>query len=199
MSIVTVHLFVRAAVAGAAGVAWLLALATPVGGSPMGVGVGPGTTPGQVGCPWVAPVDAPVTDGFRPPPNPYGAGNRGLEYGVTAGQPVVAVAPGQVGFVGPVAGRRYVVVEHSGGLRSTYGPLESAAVVRGQAVAAGEGIGTAAPGLLLTARLGSGDAERYIDPAPLLAGRCGRARLVPDRPAPQRPAPDRAARADNRR
>ncbi len=186
--------FARSALAGLAGFAWLLSMAGPVGGSPPGAdGTRPGR-PDQVGCPWVAPVDAPVTDGFRPPPNPYGPGNRGLEYGVTAGQPVVAVAPGQVGFVGPVAGRRYVVVEHPGGLRSTYGPLESAAVVRGQSVAAGEGIGTAAPGLLLTARLGSGADQRYIDPAPLLAGRCGRARLVPDRPAP-----DRAVRADIRR
>lgn len=199
MSVVTVHPFVRAALAGAAGFAWLLALATPVGGSPAGAGITPGDRSDQVGCPWVAPVDAPVTDGFRPPPNPYGPGNRGLEYGATAGQPVVAVAPGQVGFVGPVAGRRYVVVEHRGGLRSTYGPLESTAVVRGQSVGAGEGIGTAAPGLLLTARLGSGEAQRYIDPAPLLAGRCGRARLVPDRPAPDRPAPDRAGPADIRR
>lgn len=204
MSIVTAHPFARAALAGVTGLAWLLALATPVGGSPAGAGIGPSSRPDQVGCPWVAPVDAPVTDGFRPPPNPYGPGNRGLEYGVTAGQPVVSVAPGQVGFVGPVAGRRYVVVEHPGGLRSTYGPLESTAVVRGQAVAAGEGIGTAAPGLLLTARIGTGEAQRYIDPAPLLAGRCGRARLVPDRPAPDRPvpdrpAPDRVVRADIRR
>ncbi len=174
--------FVRSALAGAAGLAWLLSVATPVGGSPPVAGIPSAGRPDQVGCPWVAPVDAPVTDGFRAPPNPYGPGNRGLEYGVTAGQAVVAVAPGRVGFVGPVAGRRYVVVEHPGDLRSTYGPLESTAVARGQSVAAGEGIGTAAPGLLLTARIGTGEATRYIDPAPLLAGRCGRARLVADRP-----------------
>ncbi|MEZ5410760.1 MAG: M23 family metallopeptidase [Acidimicrobiales bacterium] len=186
MPVHAAHLIVRLALAAAAGVAWLLTLAAPGAGSPTGPPalLPPGAD--AAACPWIVPVDAPVVDGFRPPPNPYGPGNRGLEYGVTAGQPVVAVAAGRVGFVGPVAGRRYVVVEHSGGLRSTYGPLASVAVVRGQQLAAGEGIGEAAPGLLLTARLGSGPTQRYIDPAPLLAGRCGRVRLVPDRPVAAR-------------
>ena len=98
---------------------------------------------------------------------------------------MVAVAAGRVGFVGPVAGRRYVVVEHPGGLRSTYGPLQTITVARGQAVAAGEGIGTAGADLLLTCA-GSAPArpERYVDPAPLLAGRCGRARLAANRGHP---------------
>lgn len=181
------RLLVRLALATAAWLAWLLTGAAPGAGSPVGAGAPP--APDRAGCPWVAPVDAPVVDGFRAPPHRYGPGNRGLEYGVDAGEPVVAVAPGQVGFVGPVAGRRYVVVEHTGGLRSTYGPLQSAAVARGQQIAAGERIGVASTGLLLTARLGSGPAERYIDPGPLLAGRCGRARLVPLR----------TVRADDRR
>lgn len=182
MPIPTVHPLARLALAAAAGLVWLLSVAAPGAGSPAGSPAGPGgpTAAGSTrpGCPWIAPVDASVVDGFRAPPNPYGPGNRGLEYGASAGQPVVAVAPGRVGFVGPVGGRRYVVVEHAGGLRSTYGPLATTLVVRGQQVAAGEGIGTAAPGLLLTARLGTGEAQRYVDPAPLLAGRCGRARLV---------------------
>ncbi|MDH4075971.1 MAG: M23 family metallopeptidase [Acidimicrobiia bacterium] len=186
MPIHALHLLVRFAGATAASVAWLLAVAAPGAGSPAWSLVPPAPRPDAAGCPWIAPVDAPVVDGFRAPPNPYGPGNRGLEYGVTAGQPVVAVAAGRVGFVGPVAGRRYVVVEHPGGVRSTYGPLASTAVVGGQQVAAGEGVGEAAPGLLLTARLGSGRTQRYIDPAPLLAGACGRARLIPDRPVAAR-------------
>jgi len=189
MSVHVVQLLVRLALATAASLAWLLTVAAPGAGSPVGPGAPPEVGPHPAGCPWVAPVDAPVVDGFRPPPNPYGPGNRGLEYGVEPGQPVVAVASGEVGFVGPVAGRRYVVVEHGGGLRSTYGPLRSSAVVRGQPVAAGEGIGEAAPGLLLTARLGSGPSQRYIDPAPLLAGHCGRARLVPRAGGRSRAAP----------
>lgn len=190
-----VRRLVRLALAATTGLAWLLTVAAPGAGSPARPDIPAVTRPDQPGCPWIAPVEAPVVDGFRPPPNPYGPGNRGLEYAAAAGQPVVAVAAGRVGFVGPVGGRRYVVVEHAGGLRSTYGPLQSTAVARGQAVAAGEEIGAAAPGLLLTARLGQGDTEHYIDPAPLLAGRCGRARLVAARRSP----PGAAARADNQR
>lgn len=202
MFIPVIRPFARLALAAATGLTWLLTLAAPGAGAPpagpgipfaVGIPPAPGASPAsgvdRSGCPWITPVDAPVVDPFRPPSNPYGPGNRGLEYGAAAGQPVVAVAPGRVGFVGPVAGRRYVVVEHAGGLRSTYGPLATTLVVRDEAVAAGEGIGTAAPGFLLTARLGSGDTQRYIDPAPLLAGRCGRARLVPER----------TSTADNRR
>jgi murein DD-endopeptidase MepM/ murein hydrolase activator NlpD len=76
-----------------------------------------------------------------------------------------------------------VVVEHRHGLRSTYGPLVETAVVRGQQVDAGQQVGAADSGFHLTARLG----DRYVDPAPLLAGACGRARLV------SRPAGGRAA------
>ncbi len=129
------------------------------------------------GCPWRAPVDAPIVDPFRRPTQPYGPGNRGLEYGITVGQAVTAVARGRVMFVGPVGGRRYVVLSHSRGLRSTYGPLATTSVVRGQELGVGHDVGTADEGLLLTARVG----DRYIDPAPLLAGRCGRARLVAPR------------------
>jgi murein DD-endopeptidase MepM/ murein hydrolase activator NlpD len=127
------------------------------------------------------PVDAPVIDPFRPPEHPYGPGNRGLEYGVEVGQRVGAVAAGQVSFAGPVGGRHYAVVDHGAGLRSTYGPLVGSAVVRGQRLSAGEEIGGADAGFHLTARRG----DRYVDPAPLLAGDCGHARLVspPEVPA----------------
>ena len=40
---------------------------------------------------YVPPVDAPVVDPFRPPAGPYGAGNRGLEYGTRPGTEVRAV------------------------------------------------------------------------------------------------------------
>ena len=132
-------------------------------------------------CGWEQPVEAPVIDGFRPPEHRYGAGNRGLEYDTVVGQAVSSVAPGRVSFVGPVGGRRYVVVVHEIGPRSTYGPLASTSVVRGQQVDSGTELGTALPGLHLTARLD----ERYVDPAPLLAGVCGRPHLVPG------PTPDR--------
>ncbi len=56
------------------------------------------------------PVDAPVVDPFRPPPEPWQAGNRGLEYATPAGTPVAAAADGEVTFAGPVAGGLHVVV-----------------------------------------------------------------------------------------
>lgn len=155
-----------------------------------GVGSSHGSTDraiGRTGCGWRSPVDAPVTDPFRAPPRPFGPGNRGIEYGTVRGQTVVAVDAGRVVFSGPVAGRRWLVIGHTGGLRSTYGPLADTTVVRGQSVGAGQLIGRAEPRLHLTART----AGRYLDPGPLLAGRCWRARLVAPsrRPGPGGGAP----------
>ena len=128
------------------------------------------------GCEWLAPVDAPIAEGFVAPGNPYGpGGNRGIDYATVAGQRVGAVANGRVSFAGPVGGRIWVVVSHEGGLRSSYGPLVAGLVVRGQSVSAGGELGQSDVHLHLTARA----ADRYLDPAPLLAGSCGRPRLVP--------------------
>ncbi len=126
------------------------------------------------GCGWRRPVDASVIDAFRPPPDRYRAGNRGLEYGTAGGEAVTAVTDGQVTFVGPVGGRNYVVLTHADDRRSTYGPLESISTLRGQTHRQGDQIGLAAPGFHLTVRVG----ERYLDPAPLLDGACGRPRLI---------------------
>lgn len=127
------------------------------------------------------PVDAAVADPFRPPAQPWAAGNRGIEYRAAPGAPVVAIGPGRVAFVGPVAGRTVVSVVHPDGLRSSYVGLAVASVSVGQKVAAGEPIGSAAGPLHLGVRRGS----RYLDPAGLwgraIAG--GRPILVPDHPA----------------
>lgn len=148
-------------------------------GSPAPAWVGPAAPVGpaavEPGCGWVRPVVGPVVDPFRAPDHPYGPGNRGLEYGAAPDAPVVAVAAGQVTFSGPVAGRRYLVITHGGGLRSTYGPLLTISVVQGQVVGQGQVVATAEAGFHLTARVG----DRYVDPQPLLDGRCGRPRLIP--------------------
>lgn len=143
------------------------------------------------GCDWQSPVDGPVVDPFRRPGHRYGPGNRGLEYGAAAGTPVRAVADGVVRFAGPVGGRYYLVIEHDGALRSTYGPMSAVVVVRGQTVEQATGLGLASVGFHLTARLGG----RYIDPQPLLDGRCGRARLVPVGRAPSTPTVDPSLRS----
>src|SRR5690242_4351821 len=69
---------------------------------------------------YVPPVDAPVIDPFRPPPNPYAAGNRGLEYGTAPGDPVRASADGIVIFAGQVGGTLHITIRHADGLRTSY-------------------------------------------------------------------------------
>ncbi len=129
---------------------------------------------------WIQPVDAPVVDPFRPPATRFGAGNRGLEYGAPAGSSVAAVDDGLVAFVGFVGTKRYVVIEHGSGLRSTYAFLSSSHVVRGQRVAQGQLVATAGAGFHLTARLGS----EYVDPALLFAGAEISLHLIDGVPAP---------------
>ncbi len=114
----------------------------------------------ETASPWRHPVDAPIVDFFRPPSGPYGAGNRGLEYGTRAGQSVVAVAAGSVVFAGSVGGQRYVVVAHGPHLRSTYAYLERVDVTVGDRVVGGQPVATAAAHFHLTARLRG----HYVDP-----------------------------------
>ncbi len=114
---------------------------------------------------WIPPVLAAVVDPFRPPSNPYGAGNRGVEYGTSRGDEVVAVAVGTVDFAGQVGGDLFVVVVHPTGpgeptLRSTYAYLATIEVSRGDEVGQGQRVALADQGFHLTARLGS----TYVDP-----------------------------------
>lgn len=124
---------------------------------------------------WRSPVEAVVTDGFRPPSQRWASGNRGLAFATQQGQQVVAVADGTVTFAGPVGRTLHVTVEHGDGLRSTYAYLASVSVVRGQVVRQGQTLATATPGFHLTARLG----DAYVDPAALLVGGGIEPRLVP--------------------
>lgn len=125
---------------------------------------------------YAPPVDAPVTDPFRPPPQPWLPGNRGIEYATDPGTPVRAAADGVVTFAGPVAGSLHVTVTHADGVRTSYSFLASVAVRAGAVVALGTVVGIAAARLHVGARRG----DVYIDPASLW-GDLGppRARLVP--------------------
>ncbi len=115
---------------------------------------------------WVAPVDAPVSDPFRPPESTYGAGNRGLEYDLEETTDVRSVDGGRVAFAGRVGNALFITIDHGDGLKSTLGYLTSIAVVRGQFVSVGDVVATAGSGFHLTARLDG----VYIDPALLIAG-----------------------------
>lgn len=137
-------------------------------------------SPGSSGPPppvaYVPPVDAPVSDPFRPPATPYGPGNRGLEFATAAGTAVTAAADGTVVFAGVVGGHRWVTIRHDDGVRTTYGPLDGMLVTTGEHVARGDPIGTASGPLTFTARVG----EAYVDPASLFGGGPPRVRLVPE-------------------
>lgn len=125
---------------------------------------------------WEHPVGAEIVDGFRPPSNPYGPGNRGLEYGTESGDVVTAASPGTVAFAGQVGGRLFVVVLHPSGLRTTYSYLDRIDIAVGAIVETGQPLALAGPGMHLTVR----DAGTYIDPLPFMADyRCFIVRLVP--------------------
>lgn len=95
----------------------------------------------------------------------FEAGHRGVDLAGRAGEEVVAAAPGRVHFAGDVAGRGTVSIDHGNGWRTTYQPV-SPSVVEGDVLAAGDGIGTLAPGHCLEACLhwGLTDGVAYADP-----------------------------------
>jgi murein DD-endopeptidase MepM/ murein hydrolase activator NlpD len=110
------------------------------------------------------PVTAPVVGRFVAPRCRWCPGNRGLDYGTRLGTAVRAAAAGTVTFAGPVAGAVWVTVAHRGGMLTSYGPLRTLAVHRGDVVGSGEVVGTSAGMLHFGVRV----AGTYIDPAPLL-------------------------------
>lgn len=120
------------------------------------------------GTSYVPPVDAPVIDPFRPPPHPYGPGNRGLEYGTAPGDAVRASADGVVIFAGQVGGTLHVAIRHQDGLRTSYSFLASTGVRLNDRVGQGDQIGTATGAFHFGVRDPNGT---YLDPALLFAGR----------------------------
>jgi small subunit ribosomal protein S2 len=121
------------------------------------------------------PVAAPVLDPFRAPVNPYGPGNRGIEYDTWPGQPVMAAADGTVVFAGSVAGALHVTIAHADGVRTSYSFLVSIGVAVGQRVDQGTEVGRAGETFHFGARIGS----VYVDPVALFGAGPTEAVLVP--------------------
>lgn len=121
------------------------------------------------------PVDAPVTDPFRPPDDPFGPGNRGIEYGTEPGDVVRAAAAGTVVFSGAVAGSLHVTIDHGGGVVSSYSYLLRASVRVGARVSQGQVIAIAGERLHFGVRVDGS----YVDPAGFIGVRRTRVRLVP--------------------
>ena len=123
---------------------------------------------------WSAPLpDAAVTRPVDDLPHRYAAGHRGVDLAGAPGAPVLAAGEGVVAFAGMVAGRPVVSVDHPGGLRTTYEPVE-ASVGAGQAVARGSPLGVLVAGhagcpVAACLHWGLRRGDDYLDPMALLA------------------------------
>ncbi|MEV4413491.1 M23 family metallopeptidase [Catellatospora sp. NPDC049609] len=118
---------------------------------------------------------------FDPPPQPWLPGHRGVDLAADPGTPVLAASAGTVVYAGRLAGRGVVSVDHPGGLRTTYEPVD-AVVKAGQQVAAGQPLGTLAPGhpgcpAAACLHWGLRRGREYLDPLAVLG--LGRVRLLP--------------------
>ncbi len=144
-------------------------------------------TPGAVDAApcWPRPVSGVVIDPYREPPCRWCAGNRGIEYRVSAGSAVTVAASGRVEFAGTVVDVRYVVVRLPNGWRHTYGRLASTALRIGDAVLAGGRIGRASGTFFFGLRIG----DEYADPTSFIGELRGRPRLTPVDGTRARPAP----------
>lgn len=89
---------------------------------------------------WPLVAPHPVLRGFQPPSTPYGPGHRGVDLGGRLGEQVLAAGSGLVLYAGPLADRSLVSIEHDGGLRTTYEPVQPTVKV-GQYVQRGQVIG----------------------------------------------------------
>ncbi|MCX5046210.1 M23 family metallopeptidase [Aldersonia sp. NBC_00410] len=113
-----------------------------------------------------------VVRAFDKPEHNWLPGHRGVDLAGAPGQAVLAAGDGYIAFTGTVAGKPVVSIEHAGGLRTTYEPVEATATL-GLRVMRGTAIGTLQtghPGCLLPACLhwGVRRDRQYLDPLGLL-------------------------------
>lgn|GEM_PF-1933084 len=122
----------------------------------------------------VRPVPGPIVSGFgRYVGRRTGTRlmARGVELSTARGRPVVAPAAGAIEYAGPLRGLGTVVVSrHAGDVLTVVGKLSDTTVRAGDAVAAGDAIGSArGPRVYLEVRVGAGPGGLPVNPAPLLA------------------------------
>lgn len=113
-----------------------------------------------------------VARAFEKPPQNWLPGHRGVDLVAAPGQSVLAAGAGTVVFAGTVAGKPVVSVDHPGGLRTTYEPVE-AAVTAGRLIDRGTVLGTVVPGhpecaAAACLHWGLRRDRDYLDPLPLL-------------------------------
>ncbi|HWE87831.1 MAG TPA: M23 family metallopeptidase [Pseudonocardiaceae bacterium] len=131
---------------------------------------------------WPLSPPHPVLRPFQPPATPYGPGHRGVDLGGSVSEAVLAAGDGLVLYAGPLADRSLVSVEHVGGLRTTYEPVQPAVRV-GQSVRRGQRIGNLLPGHpgcpagRVCLHWGVHRDRQYLDPLRLVE--VGQIRLLP--------------------
>ncbi|WP_251440406.1 murein hydrolase activator EnvC [Microbacterium sp. USTB-Y] len=129
---------------------------------------------------WMWPVEGArsVMEPFRPPAHAYGPGHRGVD--IAASGDLRAPAGGVVAFVGTVADRALLTIDHGNGLITTYEPATAilapgAPVRRGDLVARASSGGHAPAGSVHVGVRWNGV---YVNPM-LLFGGVPRAVLLP--------------------
>ena len=133
---------------------------------------------------WPLAPPHPVLRPFQPPSTPYGPGHRGVDLGGFPNEPVLAADRGLVLYAGPLADRSLVSVEHPGGLRTTYEPVQPTVRV-GEVVQRGQVIGTLQAGHpgcpahapMVCLHWGAHRQRTYLNPLRLLES--GRITLLP--------------------
>lgn len=144
--------------------------------------VGPAAQTPASGAPttgfvWPIAPKPPVLRRFDPPRQRWGSGHRGVDLAASQGATVRSAGRGTVVFARAINGVGAVSVEHPGGARTTYEPVEPTVRV-GQLVAAGDPIGLLAAGhpscpgevcLHWGLKLGHGRHDQYYDPLVLVA------------------------------
>jgi murein DD-endopeptidase MepM/ murein hydrolase activator NlpD len=151
----------------------------PAGAAPGGPAGGPAAKPVSTAADgpvvyWAPLPRVRVVHGFDPPATPYGPGHLGVDLATSSGAVARAAASGVVRFVGTVAGRPLVVLQHPDGISTEYEPVRAPpGVVAGAAVIRGAPLGVVVgihhgcrPGGCL--HWGARRGERYLDPLSLL-------------------------------
>ena len=118
---------------------------------------------------------------FEQPRSQWSSGHRGVDLSAAVGQPVLSAGDGVVAFSGVIAGRGVITVSHSGGLRTTYEPVDQR-LASGTVVHRGDPIATisSVPGHcapLTCLHWGAIAGQLYRDPLALLG--LGRPILLP--------------------
>jgi murein DD-endopeptidase MepM/ murein hydrolase activator NlpD len=107
------------------------------------------------------PVSGPIIQHFVAPSCERCSGHRGITIATRTGQPVLAVLPGTISYVGEVAGLTYVVQVVRPGVKVTYGWLTpQGSLAEGDEIVAGVIVGWAREHTYLGVRVDG----QYVEP-----------------------------------